>query len=109
MDVNVKSNYLEGFEDILNDLGKIIKSMVKKSVEDEIRFQMEQQNKLNSTITREDLCKRWGCCKNTIMNKEKEGLLYPLRVNGKKKVYSMNDIINLEMGGNLKYTFRNVG
>ena len=102
-------NYLEGFEDILNNLGKIIKSMVKKSVEDEIRFQMEQQNKLNSTITREDLCKRWGCCKNTIMNKEKEGLLFPLSVNGKKKVYSMSDIINLEMGGNLKGTFRNVG
>lgn len=109
MTENGTNNYLEGWENVLNDLSKIIKSMVKKSVEDEIRIQMEQQNKLNSTITREELCKRWGCCKNTIMNKEKEGLLFPLSVNGKKKVYSMSDIINLEMGGNLKCTFRNVG
>lgn len=105
----VNENYLEEWENILNDLGKIIQSMVKKSVEDEIRIQMEQQNKLTSTITREELCKRWGCCKNTIMNKEKEGLLFPLSVNGKKKVYSMSDIINLEMGGNLNCRFRNVG
>ena len=96
------NNYLEGFEDILNDLGKIIKSMVKKSVEDEIKFQMEQQNNLNSTLTREDLCERWKCSKNTIMNSEKLGLFSPLSVSGKKKVYSMSDILDYEKRTNLK-------
>ncbi len=93
---NSEGSILEGFR-------YFIKSVVKECMEETLDERMNKQTYLNQTITREDLCKRWGCCKNTIRNKELEGILNPLNVNGKKKVYSMREVLDIENSGELKW------
>lgn len=43
-----------------------------------------------------------GRCKNSLRNMEKVGIIQPLSVGGKTKIYSMEDVLNVEMNGGLK-------
>lgn len=56
-------------------------------------IEMEYHKK---TISSDDLCKRWGCNKNTLRNKEKEQIITPLKKMGKVKMYSMGDVLEAE-------------
>ena len=50
-----------------------------------------------STINSNELCKRWGRCKNSLRNLEKRGVIRPLSVGGKTKIYSIEDVENAEL------------
>ena len=50
----------------------------------------------SSTINSDELCQRWECCKNSLRNFEKDGVISPLPVGGRKKVYSMQDVLYAE-------------
>lgn len=84
----------------LGCLGEMIKKCAEEAAEKKFveMFEDYEANKkfLNSTINSDDLCKRWECCKNTLRNKEKDGVIEPLIVSGKKKVYSMQDVLYAE-------------
>ena len=56
----------------------------------------------NQTLTAKELCKRWNISDNTLRNRENEGIIHPLETGGKKKIYSMKDIKNVEASGFIK-------
>lgn len=89
-------NKKENLDGIIEGLMYLIKSVVKETMKETIEENMTKMNYLNQTLTSEELCKRWGCCKNSLRNKEIKGIIAPLGVNGKKKVYSMRDILVAE-------------
>lgn len=100
-------------ENIFENLGSYLETFIEKKINekfDEIcGEQLKETTYLNSTINSDELCKRWGICKNTLTNKEKEGIIKPLPTCGKRKVYSMYDVINAENNGCIKNIYRMVG
>lgn len=87
----------------------IIEKKVNEKFEEICGKQLKETTFLNSTLNREELCKRWGCSKNTIGNMEREGIISSLPVMGKKKVYSMSDILLVENNGFVKNMYKMVG
>lgn len=85
----------------LGSLGEIIKKCVEtttKRVFAEMFEDYENNRKFeHSTISSDILCDRWGICKNTLRNYEKDGVITPLPTCGKTKMYSMNDVLEVEM------------
>ena len=56
----------------------------------------------NKTLTAKELCNRWNISDNTLRSRENAGIIHPLETGGKKKIYSMKDIRNVEASGILK-------
>ena len=100
-------------ENIFENLGSYLETFIEKKINekfDEIcGEQLKETTYLNSTLNREELCKRWGCSKNTIGNMERQGIISSLPVMGKKKVYSMSDILLIENKGFVKNMYKMVG
>ena len=94
----------------LSDIGmdvyirNIIKEMVKEEVDNKFYSTMckiaeEKAVENIKTLTAKELCKRWNISDNTLRNKENQGIIRPLENGGKKKIYSMKDILNVESTG----------
>ena len=77
----------------------IIEKKVNEKFEEICGKQLKETTYLNSTIGRDELCERWGCCKNTIGNLERNGYIQSIPVHGKKKMYLMSDIIDIDNRG----------
>lgn len=92
--------------DFFGELGETIKNYIRVEVQRKVEEFIEEYEQLKkcqqSTINSNDLCKRWGRCKNSLRNMEKIGIIQPLSVGGKTKIYSMEDVLNVEMNGGLK-------
>ena len=92
--------------DIFGELGETIKNYIRVEVQRKVEEFIEEYEQLKkcqqSTINSNDLCKRWGRCKNSLRNMEKVGIIQPLSVGGKTKIYSMEDVLNAEMNRGLK-------
>lgn len=86
--------------DYLGILGEDIKMCIEstaKKVFTEMFEDYEANRRFeNSTINSDELCDRWECCKNSLRNMEKDGVIAPLPVGGRKKVYSMQDVLYVE-------------
>lgn len=100
----MKTNYnisLNPSLDLLGVFGETIKQYINAAVEKKVEEVLEEYDTIksvqHSTITSNDLCKRWGRCKNSLHNLEKDGVIAPLPIGGKTKVYSMNDVLMVEM------------
>lgn len=82
---------------------KLIEETVKKEVDNRLYNIMckiaEEKSVENKTLTAKELCKRWNISDNTLRSRENEGVIHPLETGGKKKIYSMKDIINVETSG----------
>lgn len=82
---------------------KLIEETVKKEVDNRLYNIMckiaEEKSVENKTLTAKELCKRWNISDNTLRSRENEGVIHPLKTGGKKKIYSMKDIINVETSG----------
>ena len=61
-----------------------------------------EEVKINKTLTAKELCQRWNISDNTLRSKENAGIIHPLETGGKKKIYSMKDIKNVEASGFIK-------
>lgn len=87
--------------DLLGVFGETIKQYITTEVEKKVEEFLEEYYTIksfqHSTITSDELCKRWGRCKNSLRNMEKDGVIAPLPIGGKTKVYSMNDVFMVEM------------
>ena len=92
------SNY--GFDAYMR---KLIQEMVAKEVDNRLLNIMckiaEEKAVENQTLTAKELCKRWSISDNTLRNRENEGIIHPLETGGKKKIYSMKDVLNVETSG----------
>lgn len=92
--------------DFFGELGETIKNYIRVEVQRKVEEFIEEYEQLKkcqqSTINSNDLCKRWGRCKNSLRNMEKVGIIQPLSVGGKTKIYSMKDVLNAEMNRGLK-------
>lgn len=78
------------------------KGLVREVVEDVISEQMSNVSLEDKRLTTEELCKRWNISKNTLHAWEKNGVIKPLPLGGKKKVYSLADIHYAEVNGFIK-------
>ena len=82
---------------------KLVEETVKKEMDNRMYSLMckiaEEKSVENKTLTAKELCKRWNISDNTLRSRENEGVIHPLETGGKKKIYSMKDIINVETSG----------
>ena len=93
----------------LSDIGfdaymrKLIEEIVVKEVDNRLlnimRKIAEEKAIENQTLTAKELCNRWNISDNTLRNRENEGIIHPLETGGKKKIYSMKDVLNVETRG----------
>ena len=84
-----------------------IEECVKKEVDNWLFNMMskiaeEKAMENNKTLTAKELCQRWNISDNTLRSKENAGIIHPLETGGKKKIYSMKDIKNVEASGFIK-------
>lgn len=86
---------LEGFKGYF-------KSIVKESMEEVIAEKMYTSNLEDKRLSTEELCERWNISKNTLHNWEQNGVISPLPIGGRKKLYSLADIHNAEACGLVK-------
>lgn len=89
-----------GFDALIK---KYIEECVEKVVDNRIYSLMckiaEEKSIENKTLTAKELCRRWNISDNTLRNRENEGIIRPLETGGKKKIYSMKDVLNVETSG----------
>lgn len=87
---------------VLEGLKYTFKGWVREVVEDVISEKMCNVNLEDKRLNVMELCKRWNISKNTLRNWEHNGIIQPLPLGGKKKVYSMADIHSAEVNGFVK-------
>ena len=82
---------------------KLIEEIVEKEIDNKMYNLMcriaEEKSIENKTLTAKELCKRWNISDNTLRSRENDGIIHPLETGGKKKIYSMKDIIKVETSG----------
>ena len=54
------------------------------------------------TLTAKELCDRWSISPNTLRLWEIDKRIAPLPLNGRKKIYSMKDVLAAESAGYIK-------
>lgn len=101
MGLKKMSNNIETLDlETLGCLGEAIKMCIERTARKVFAemFEDYENNKKfqNSTISSDELCKHWGRCKNSLRNLEKDGVIAPLPVGGKTKMYSMRDVLKAE-------------
>ena len=90
------------WESVLESMKYTFKGWVKEVVEEVISDKMCNVNLEDKRLNTEELCQRWNISKNTLHTWEQNGVIQPLPLGGKKKVYSMADILSAEVNGFVK-------
>lgn len=85
--------------DALDGVKFFIKKVVKETMEEVITEKMCNVNLEDKRLTADELCMRWNIGKSTLYNWERDGRIAPLPLGGRKKVYSMKDVLNAEADG----------
>ena len=84
---------------VVEGLKCTFKNLVKEAVEEVIDDKLCNANLEDRRLNAEDLCKRWSITRNTLHKWEKDGIISPLPLGGRRKIYSMKDVHNAEMEG----------
>ena len=79
-----------------------LKGIVREAVEEVLDEREIKALDEDRTITAQELCKRWNISPNTLRAWEIDGKIAPLPLNGRKKVYSMRDVLVAEATGYIK-------
>ena len=79
-----------------------MKSIVKEAVKEVIEEQNYNAPEENKTLTARELCERWNISANTLRNWEIDKKIAPLPLKGRKKIYSMKDVLAAEATGYIK-------
>ncbi len=79
-----------------------LKTWIKEAVEEVFDERMCNANLEDKRLNVEELCERWDIAKSTLYNWEKEGIISPLPIGGRRKIYSMRDVLNAETNGLVK-------
>lgn len=88
--------------DVVEGLKQTFKGWVREVVEDVIDEKMVCANLEDERLNAEELCKRWSITRNTLHNWERDGVISPLPLGGRRKIYSMRDVLNAESEGLVK-------
>lgn len=87
---------------LLLGLRYAMKSIVKEAVEEVFNERYHKTQDEDKTLTAKELCARWNICPNTLRTWEIEKKIAPLPLNGRKKMYSMKDVLDAEAQGYIK-------
>ena len=90
------------WSDVVESVKYTFKNWVKEVVQEVIDEKMVCANLEDKRLNTEELCKRWNISKNTLHNWEQSGIIAPLPLGGRRKIYSMRDILNAESEGLVK-------
>lgn len=88
---------------VLDGFKFFIKSVVKETMEEVINEKMCNANLEDKRLNTEELCARWNISKNTLHNWEQNKIISPLPIGGRKKVFSMKDVLEVEVNGLIKH------
>lgn len=104
---NVNSNEMTMLDtrcltNVVEGLKYTFKGWVREVVEEVISDKICSANIEDKRLNVEELCERWNISKNTLHTWENNGVIKPLPLGGKKKLYSMEDIHNAESNGFVK-------
>lgn len=83
-------------------LVSFIKSIVKQSMEEVIQDKMYENVVFDQKLTTKQLCDRWNISDTTLLTWEKKGIISPIQTGGRKKIYSLKDIRDVEVNGYVK-------
>ena len=97
-----KQSMLQCLAPLIEEVYTLIESKINEKFDEACGKMLEKSNFENSTLSREELCDRWKCCDNTLRKWEREGLITALPKKGKRKIYSMTDILKAEMLDSVK-------
>lgn len=67
-----------------------------------INDRMYENVVLDQKLTTQQLCERWNISKNTLHTWEDKGIILPIRTGGRKKIYSLKDVRDVEVNGYVK-------
>ncbi len=102
ININTISNPQKNFEVSTEGFVSFIKSIVKESMVEVINDRMYENVVLDQKLTAQQLCERWNISKNTLHAWEDKGIILPIRTGGRKKIYSLKDVRDVEVNGYVK-------
>jgi len=88
--------------DVVEGLKITFKGWVKEVVEEVIDEKMVCANLEDKRLNTDELCHRWCISKSTLSNWEQNGIIAPLPLGGRRKIYSMKDVLDAESEGLIK-------
>lgn len=88
--------------DVVEGLKITFKGWVKEVVEEVINDKIVSVNLEDKRLNTDELCHRWCISKSTLSNWEQQGIITPLPLGGRRKIYSMRDVLNAEQDGLVK-------
>ena len=88
--------------DVVEGLKCTFKGWVKEVVEEVIDDKMVCANLEDKRLNTDELCHRWCISKSTLSNWEQNGIIAPLPLGGRRKIYSMKDELHAESEGLIK-------
>ena len=91
-----------GWDGFSDGLISFIKSIVKQSMEEVIQDKMYENMVFDHKLSTKQLCDRWNISDTTLLTWEKRGLISPIQTGGRKKLYSLKDIREVEANGYIK-------
>ena len=97
-----KHYYNNEWGSIIEGLKDFVKSIVKQSMEEVIQDKMYEKLEVDQKMTTKELCERWKISDTTLLTWEKQGRISPIKIGGKKKLYSLKDVKETEVYFNLK-------
>ena len=87
---------------LLMGLRYAMKSIVREAVEEVLDEREIKALDEDRTLNAHELCQRWNISPNTLRSWEIDGKISPLPLNGRKKIYSMKDVLAAEAEGYIK-------
>ena len=88
--------------DVVESVKYTFKNWVREVVEEVIDEKMVCANLEDKRLNTDELCPRWCISKSTLANWEQNGVIAPLPLGGRRKIYSMRDVLNAEQDGLVK-------
>lgn len=88
--------------DVVEGLKITFKGWVKEVVEEVINDKIVSVNLEDKRLNTDELCHRWCISKSTLSNWEQQGIITPLPLGGRRKIYSMKDVLDAESEGLVK-------
>lgn len=82
-------NFLDGFISIL-------KSAVKEAMKEVIEDKMYENVVFDQKLTHRQLLERWQISPNTLLRREENGIITPIKLGGRKKLYSLKAVREAE-------------
>ena len=87
---------------LLLGLRYAMKCVVREAIEEVLDEREIKALDEDRTLNAHELCQRWNISPNTLRSWEIDGKISPLPLNGRKKIYSMRDVLAAEATGYIK-------